>query len=74
MGSYVSGVISPLIWVITIVTLLITPLITTHGPPSGVCCGRVPAKRTFLPGTKTLYRLPDSPQEVWLLVARVVLS
>ena len=33
MGSY-SGIIGPLIWVITIVTLLITPLITTHEPPS----------------------------------------
>ena len=35
-GSWVviSRVISPLIWVITIVTLLITPLITTHEPPS----------------------------------------
>ena len=35
-GSWVviSGVISPLIWVITIVTLLITPLITNHEPPS----------------------------------------
>ena len=27
---------SPLIWVITIVTLLITPLITTHEPPSSL--------------------------------------
>ena len=37
-GSWVviSGVISPLIWVISIVTLLITPLITTHEPPSRV--------------------------------------
>ena len=37
-GSWVviSGVISPLIWVITIVTLLITPLITTHELPSRV--------------------------------------
>ena len=36
-GSWavISMVISPLIWVITIVTLLITPLITTHEPPSG---------------------------------------
>ena len=36
-GSWVviSGVMSPLIWVITIVTLLITPLITAHEPPSG---------------------------------------
>ena len=35
-GSWVviSGVISPLIWHITIVTLLVTPLITTHEPPS----------------------------------------
>ena len=29
-----SGVISPLIWVLSIVTLLITLLITTHEPPS----------------------------------------
>ena len=35
-GSWVviSRVISPLLWVITTVTLLITPLITTHEPPS----------------------------------------
>ena len=35
-GSWVviGRVISPLIWVITIVALLITPLITTHEPPS----------------------------------------
>ena len=35
-GSWevISGVISTLIWVITIATLLITPLITTHEPPS----------------------------------------
>ena len=32
--SQLSGVISPLIWVISIVTLLITLLITTHEPPS----------------------------------------
>ena len=32
MGS-LSGVISPFIWVIIIVTLLITPLITTLEPP-----------------------------------------
>ena len=41
-GSWVviNGVISPLIWrVITIVTLLITPLITTHEPPSGLVQG-----------------------------------
>ena len=35
-GSWVvlSGVISPLIWVITTVTRLITLLITTHEPPN----------------------------------------
>ena len=39
MGSQwvvISGVISPLIWVITIVALLITPLVTTPEPPSRV--------------------------------------
>ena len=37
-GSWVdiSRVISPLIWVISTATLLITPLITTHEPPSRV--------------------------------------
>ena len=30
----ISGVISPLIWLISIATLLITPLLTTHEPPS----------------------------------------
>ena len=40
-GSWVvtSGVISPLIWVISTVTLLITPLITTHEPPSRLSLG-----------------------------------
>ena len=35
-GSWVviSGILSPLIWVISIVTLLRTLLITTHEPPS----------------------------------------
>ena len=34
-GSWVvtSGVMSPLIWVISVVTRLITPLLTTHEPP-----------------------------------------
>ena len=37
-GSWVvlSGVISPLIWVISIGTPLLAPLITTHEPPSRV--------------------------------------
>ena len=33
MGSY-KWVISPLIWIVSIVTLLITLLITAHEPPS----------------------------------------
>ena len=42
-GSWVviSGVISPLLWVISIVTLLITLLITTHEPPSRGLTGLV---------------------------------
>ena len=37
-GSWgvISGVISPLIGIIVIVTLLISPLITTHEPPSAL--------------------------------------
>ena len=35
-GVVTSRVISPLIWVISIVTLLITLLITTHEPQSRV--------------------------------------
>ena len=31
------GIIRTLIWVIFKVTLLITPLRTTHEPPSGIC-------------------------------------
>ena len=32
----ISGVRSPQRWVISFVTLLVTPLITTHEPPSGL--------------------------------------
>ena len=34
MGSYKWVISDPLIWSATIVTLLITPLITIHEPPS----------------------------------------
>ena len=46
-GSWVviSRLISPFIWVITIVTLSITPLITTHEPP-----------RSLHPGIETITR------------------
>ena len=48
-GSWVviSGVISPLIWVINTVTLLITPLITTHEPPSWWRKGEFTSEPTF---------------------------
>ena len=36
-GVVISGVISPLTWVTSTVTLLITLLITTHEPPSKGC-------------------------------------
>ena len=41
-GSWVvmSGDRSPLIWVVIIVTLFITPYMTTHEPPSRVVEGR----------------------------------
>ena len=41
-GSWVviSGVVSSLIWVRTVVALLTTPLITTHEPPSRLCLGQ----------------------------------
>ena len=32
-------VISPLMWVVTIATLLLTPLISTHEPPSTTVLG-----------------------------------
>ena len=45
-GSWVviSRVISPLIWVVSTVNLLITPLITTHEPPSRVWGCRVESR------------------------------
>ena len=36
VGVVTSGITSPLIWVISRVTLLITPLIATHEPPSNL--------------------------------------
>ena len=47
-GVVISGVINPLIWVISIVALLITLLITTHEPPSR-------------PSTLYPYRIPIDP-------------
>ena len=40
MGSY-KWVISPLIWLISIVTLIITPFITTHEPPRPLASMRI---------------------------------
>ena len=52
-GSWVviSGVISPLIWVISIVTLRIALLITTHEPPSRSTHSRVVAVSVALMDT-----------------------
>ena len=36
LAVVISGVLCPLIWVISIVTLLMIPFITTHEPPSRV--------------------------------------
>ena len=51
-GSWVviSGVISPLVWVISIVTLLINPLITTHEPP-GIQCDKPQARNPKIPNS-----------------------
>ena len=38
-GPFFSGVVSPFIWVIIMVTPLITPLITNHEPPIRVFWG-----------------------------------
>ena len=60
-GSWVvlSRVTSPLIGLITIVTLLITPLITTHEPPSSLWC-------LFLWRDSARFR--GSPQNPWGLL------
>ena len=53
-GSWVviSRVISPLIWVISIVILLITLVLTTHEPPSFSRCPRRPESIPKTPGRK----------------------
>ena len=50
----ISGVISRLIWVLSIVTLLVSPLITTQEPPSRVCM------KGQKPGTYTVQRSTHS--------------
>ena len=44
---FISGVISPIIGVITIVALLITLLRTTHEPPSSLCMNRSSTGKTW---------------------------
>ena len=54
-----SGVISPPIWVIIIiVTLLITPLITTHEPPSRAAACRVQISEIW--GSEFVQTLPHT--------------
>ena len=61
-GSWVviSRFISPLIWVIAIVTLIITPLITTHEPPSRCCRGLVAGRCRSCLGCPELRTLPSA--------------
>ena len=57
-GSWVviSGVISPRIWVISVVTPLIAPLATTHEPPSrGLRIGFCSPCFGYCPHTVTVY-------------------
>ena len=72
-GSWVviSGVISPLI---CIVTLLITPFITTHEPPSRVSGLKVLRNPKFLQPELDALLGPGSPpgrsrQQVWAMTA-----
>ena len=68
-GSWVviSMVISPLTWVITIVTLLLTPRITTHEPPSSTtpCNGEQGQKRHshIFAKHSTFGYTPDQPMQ-----------
>ena len=60
-GVVISRVISPLIWVISIVTLLISLLITTHEPPSkNASSSKLKVRRD--PG----FRGPSPSQRPWM--------
>ena len=48
-GVVISRVISPLVWVISIVNLLMTLLITTHEPPSSSRVARVRSLAARIP-------------------------
>ena len=59
MGSYKCGYISPLIWFISVVTLLITLLTTTHEPPSKAQpAGMRPDRREAWPRARPMNRAP----------------
>ena len=64
-GSWevITGVISPLILVIITVTLLITPLITTHEPPSrdDKSCGPLRSVRGLLGLVRPQGAFPERP-------------
>ena len=61
-GSWVviCGVISPLIWVITIVILLITLLTTNHEPPSWNCGGKAWWRPLLVGSMKTKHGINGS--------------
>ena len=59
-GVVISGVISPLIWVISIATLLITLLMTTHEPPSTPHhVGKSLSRQNQAEPSRTLRKMPD---------------
>ena len=79
-GSWVviSGDLSPLIWVINTVTLLITPFIATHEPPSRGIFGIQPLRGEDLSlrslHTRPRKTSPDSPRQLLSLGAVEYLS
>ena len=60
----ISIIISPLIGAISIMTLLITPLITSHEPPSGVAM-RVLSRGTYSIRLKSACRKDPSSTRVY---------
>ena len=54
-GVVISGVISPPIWAISILTVLMTLLISSHEPPSKIKTNLNPPEPTFLSGPYKLH-------------------
>ena len=60
-GQFFSGIIRSLIWAITIVILLISPLITTHEPPSRIPKPQVWNEVPDFPRGDVVARISDRP-------------